>query len=317
MIQRVFGVYLLCTALSAQDKPATTAVAEATIDAPAAEIWRVFSTAEGYKTLGVAQAEIDFRPGGLIRTHYSPTGQLGDEGTIVSEILTYDPGHVITTRISRPPKGFPFMTAYRTVWTVVTLTDAGSGRTRVRAAMAGFDATPESQAMRAFFERANASVLEEFQRHYPKPAAPAGAAPGKLEAFAPLIGRDWTAPLPNGNLTDTHRFEWIYGRKFIRNTHAVKSANGQVVYEGETVYAWDARASRIVWWYWNASGGFLEGTASIGSDGAITTEGQNHGGANQLDRTRSTMRITPDGWTFSPSSEKDGVWETAPTRTYR
>ena len=72
-----------------------------------------------------------------------------------------------------------------------------------------------------------------------------------------------------------------------------------------------------MWWYWNASGGYLEGTASIGADGAITTEGQNHGDASQLDRTRSTIRITADGWTFTPSYEKDRVWNNEPSRTYR
>jgi hypothetical protein len=150
-----------------------------------------------------------------------------------------------------------------------------------------------------------------------KPAAPAEAVPGKLDVFAPLIGRNWTAPLPNGNLTDTQRFEWEYGRKFVRNTHEVKTAKGEVVYDGETIYAWDARAGRIVWWYWNASGGYLEGTASISADGAISTEGQNHGDASQLDRTRSTIRMTADAWTFTPSYEKDGVWKNEPMRTYR
>lgn len=297
---------------------ATTVITEGVVDAPVAEIWRVFSTADGYKILGVAQADMDFRPGGLIRTHYKPKGQLGDEGTIITEILAYDPGHVITTRIARPPKGFPFMNAYRTVTTVETFTDAGSGRTHYRLAMVGFDATAESQAMRSFFERGNAAVLEELRQHYMKPAAPAGTAPGKLDAFAPLVGRDWTAPLPTGNVTDTQRFEWVYGKKFIRNTHAVKTKDGAVVYEGETIYAWDARAGRIVWWYWNASGGYLEGTASIGADGTISTEGQNHGGGNQLDRTRSTMRIiAADAWTFAAFSEKDGVWDSGPMRTYR
>jgi len=150
-----------------------------------------------------------------------------------------------------------------------------------------------------------------------KPAPPAGAAAGKLDAFAPLIGRDWTSPLPKGNLTDTQHFEWMYGKKFVRNTHAVKTAKGEVVYEGETVYAWDARSSRIVWWYWNASGGYLEGTVSIGADGAINTEGQNHGNSDQLDRIRSSIRIMGDRWTFAPSYEKDHVWNSEPIRTYR
>lgn len=144
-----------------------------------------------------------------------------------------------------------------------------------------------------------------------------GSTTGKFEAFAPLIGRDWTAPLPNGNLTDTQRFEWMFGKKFIRNTHAVKTAKGEVVYEGETVYAWDARAARIVWWYWNASGGYLEGVASISADGAITIEGQNHGDTSQLGRIRSIIRISAGAWTFAPSSEKDGVWTSQPARTYR
>ena len=246
MIKYISGIALLCVALSAQDKAVTdAAITEGVVDAPLAEVWRVFSTAQGYKNLGVAQVDMDFRPGGLIRTHYDPKGQLGDEGTIVTEILAYDPGHSITTRIARPPKGFPFPTAYKTVWTVVTLTDAGSGHTHLREAMVGFDATAESQAMRAFFERGNATVLEELQRHYAKPAAAANAAPGHLDALKPLIGRDWSAPLPGGQVTDTQRFEWMYGNRFIRNTHWVKTPNGDVVYEGETVYAWDSRADRM------------------------------------------------------------------------
>ena len=148
------------------------------------------------------------------------------------------------------------------------------------------------------------------------PATTAGPTHGKLDAFAPLIGRDWTAPLPKGSLYDTQHFEWMFDKKFIRNTHAVKTAKGEVVYEGETVYAWDTRSSRIVWWYWNVSGGYLEGTASIGSDGSITTEGQNHGDTKQLDRTRSTIRITNGAWTFAPSYVKDGAWISEPMRTY-
>lgn len=150
-----------------------------------------------------------------------------------------------------------------------------------------------------------------------KPTIPAVTIPGKLDAFAPLIGRDWTASLPKGDLTDTQRFEWMYSKKFIRNTHAVKTAKGEIVYEGETIYAWDARSGRIVWWYWNVSGGYLEGTASLGTDGTISIEGENHGDAKQLDRTRSTIHITADAWTFVPSYEKDHVWTIEPMRTYR
>src|SRR4051794_5495167 len=74
---------------------------------------------------------------------------------------------------------------------------------------------------------------------------------GPLEVFAPLVGGEWVADFPGGQVTDTQRFEWAFNRQFVRNVHEVR-AGGQVVYSGETMYAWDERASRIVWWYWNS-----------------------------------------------------------------
>ena len=42
--------------------------------AAVAEVWRLFTTSEGYKATGVAQAEVDLRIGGEIRSHYDPKG---------------------------------------------------------------------------------------------------------------------------------------------------------------------------------------------------------------------------------------------------
>src|SRR5437016_3324331 len=85
------------------------AITEGIISAPNDEIWRVFSTAEGFKALGVAQAKMDFRVGGLILTSYDLQANLGDDKTIQTEIIAYDPKRLLVTRIHQPPKGFPFM----------------------------------------------------------------------------------------------------------------------------------------------------------------------------------------------------------------
>src|SRR5262245_16016583 len=47
-------------------------VTEGFINASPSEVWRIFTTAEGYKQTGVASADVDFRIGGTIRTHYAP-----------------------------------------------------------------------------------------------------------------------------------------------------------------------------------------------------------------------------------------------------
>lgn len=160
---------------------------EGVIQAPVAEVWRVFTTAEGFKKLGVAQCEIDFCIGGLIRTHYDPNGVLGDEGTIQNEILAYEPPRILSLRIHRPPKGFPFSeSTWKRTWSVVTLTDLGDGRTHVRLAGMGYTDDDESRKMREFFEKENAWVMQHLQRQFdpsvPNPAGPAHAEP----PFAPI-----------------------------------------------------------------------------------------------------------------------------------
>jgi uncharacterized protein YndB with AHSA1/START domain len=153
-------------------------VTEGVVQAPVAEIWRVFTTGEGYKALGVAKAEIDLRPGGLIRSTYDAAKPLDGDAAIQTEILAYEPMRMIATRIHRPPNGFPFKEAWRSVWTVVSLADLGGGRTNVRVAMMGYGQDPESQSMREFFRNGNAWVLKTLQSHFgatPPPPGPAHA----------------------------------------------------------------------------------------------------------------------------------------------
>ena len=141
-------------------------VNEATVNAPVEAVWNVWTSGEGYKSVGVAQAEVDFRIGGLIRSHYSASGVLGDDETIENRILAYEPQRMIAIRIERPPKSFRFKEAWKTVWTVITLTDVGSGRTHIRVASMGFGTDQESAAMRRFFESGNASTLKVLQNHF-------------------------------------------------------------------------------------------------------------------------------------------------------
>jgi len=148
-----------------QTLDAPSFINEATINAPVAAVWNVWTSGEAYKSLGVAQAEVDLRIGGLIRAHYSATGVLGDDETVVNRILAYEPQRMIAIRIEHPPKSFPFKEAWKTVWTVITFTDLGNNQTHIRAASMGFGTDEESIAMRRFFETGNDSTLKSLQNH--------------------------------------------------------------------------------------------------------------------------------------------------------
>jgi uncharacterized protein YndB with AHSA1/START domain len=140
-------------------------VTEGFVNAPVAQVWRIFTTADGYKATGVAHAEVDLRIGGTIRTHYDPKGTLGDPETIVNEILAYEPQRMLTIRISQAPASFPYRTAMRTTWTVIYFTPSGD-MTHVRIVGLGYGDDAESQAMRKFFAEGNRQTLDHIAKPF-------------------------------------------------------------------------------------------------------------------------------------------------------
>ena len=143
-------------------------VNEGTVNAPIDDVWKVWSTSEGYRTLGVALADVDLRLGGLIRSRYAAGGTLGDEQTIENEILAYEPPRMIAIRIRKTPANFPFKEAWKHTWTVVTLTPLDNDRTVVRVSSLGYKADPEFLAMRRFFEQGNADTIKKLVARFAK-----------------------------------------------------------------------------------------------------------------------------------------------------
>jgi len=162
----------LCLCLIAVNAVAAPgeAVSEAVIDAPPADVWKSFTTKEGAESWMVAKAEIDLKNGGLMRTHYSKDGVLGDDGTIDNIFLSLDPGRMYSMRIAKPPAKFPFKSAWQSVWTVVYFESVGNDKTRVLIRMLGYTDDEESQKMREFFLRGNQYTLDKLAEKFRKSA---------------------------------------------------------------------------------------------------------------------------------------------------
>lgn len=166
LIGMVLGWLALSTRPTMAAEPQVT---EGFINASTAEVWRIFTTAEGYKLTGAARAEVDLKLGGLIRAHYDPNGQLGDADTIVNEILAYEPERMLAIRIKQAPAGFPHKDAIAGTWTVIYMNPAGDDMTQVRIIGLGYTDTPQSQAMRKYFAKGNRWTLDHIgKRYWPK-----------------------------------------------------------------------------------------------------------------------------------------------------
>lgn len=165
---RTVWLLLLSAAFTFAQAGEGSFVNEGDVNAPVVEVWKVFSTGEGYKKLGPQLADMDFRIGGLIRTRYSADGVLGDDGTIEQEIMAYEPLRMLAVRIHKPPKTFPFKETWKHTWTVITLTDAGGGKTHVRTTSLGYNDSAEDKAMATFFKAGNQEVIETLQKAFAK-----------------------------------------------------------------------------------------------------------------------------------------------------
>ena len=162
---RALFLVLLCACGTAQAADEVSFVNEGVIPAPIDEVWRVFSTSDGYKTLGPALADVDLRVGGLIRSRYRADGALGDPETIENVIVDYRAPVMMAIRIQKPPASFPFKEAWKSTWTVLTLTPTDNG-THLRATSYGYGTDEEPLAMRRFFEAGNQQTIETLRRHF-------------------------------------------------------------------------------------------------------------------------------------------------------
>jgi uncharacterized protein YndB with AHSA1/START domain len=140
-------------------------VTEGFVNAPVAEVWRIFTTSEGYLATGAAQAEVRLEVGGEIRSHYDPKGKLGDAETIVNEILAYEPERMLAIRIKQAPASFPHRDAVAGTWTVIYFAPAGD-MTQVRIVGLGYNDSPASQALRKFFAEGNRWTLDHIAKPY-------------------------------------------------------------------------------------------------------------------------------------------------------
>ena len=73
---------------------------------------------------------------------------------------------MIATRIQKTPASFPFKTAWKSPWTVVTLKPVDGNRTSMRVASLGYGADEESLAMRRFFETGNQQTIDNIRRYF-------------------------------------------------------------------------------------------------------------------------------------------------------
>src|SRR5262245_60762921 len=127
---------------------------EAVIDAPVDAVWDAYTTKAGLESWMVPHADVDLKVGGKFRTHFEPTGKIGDDQTIEHTILSFEPKRMLSLKMLKTPAGFPFERSFSQLWSIVYFMPEG-GKTRVTEVTMGFDQSLESQQLKQFLNEGN------------------------------------------------------------------------------------------------------------------------------------------------------------------
>jgi uncharacterized protein YndB with AHSA1/START domain len=131
------------------------------IDAPAAEVWPLIATSEGWRSWAAPVAEVDLRVGGEIETSYDRNARIGGPGNIHNRIVSFEPNRSLVIQIAQAPPGFPHAEEARNLSTALELEPRGS-RTLVRVRMSGFREGEAYDALFRFFDAGNAYTLNKL-----------------------------------------------------------------------------------------------------------------------------------------------------------
>jgi hypothetical protein len=134
------------------------------------EIWRAFSTADGWKSFAVAFAEVEMKVGGIIETSYNAKARLGDPDNIKNEIVAYIPGRMMAIRCVQAPRDFKHQQEFFSTATVFEIVPMGKQKTWLLLTAVGYRAGEAFDDLFKKFRWGDAYTLEKLRARFEKPA---------------------------------------------------------------------------------------------------------------------------------------------------
>ena len=140
---------------------------EGTVPAPAAEVWKAFTTAEGLKTWIAPVVSIDLRIGGSIATHYDKNATIGSPGTITLPIINYLEGEMITLKVILNGSFAAKARAEdKNLQEVIQIIPVSATTTKIISSMMGWGTGKEWDDAYKFFSRGNEWTYRELIKSF-------------------------------------------------------------------------------------------------------------------------------------------------------
>jgi uncharacterized protein YndB with AHSA1/START domain len=157
------------------------------VSAPLEEAWRMYTTADGFRTWAAPFAKIDLRVGGEYETSYNSAAAAGAPANIRNEIVALIPLRLVVIRNVQAPPDTPFdAPTFQATQTAVHFHAIDQRLTRVTLQNAVYLDGAKYDGVYKFFLAGNRWTLAKFRERFergpvewgkPEPLQPAAAEP--------------------------------------------------------------------------------------------------------------------------------------------
>lgn len=138
----------------------------AVVPAPAADVYRAFTTTEGFRSWAVPMTKVDLRIGGMMESSYDARAKLGDPNNIKNEIVAYVPDRLLVIRNRQAPAGFADPELFARTVTVMEFQPMGPKATRVVITNAGYGKGERWDTLYGHFEWGDAYMLAQLVKRF-------------------------------------------------------------------------------------------------------------------------------------------------------
>lgn len=139
-------------------------IQEVSVSAAVEDVWKAYTTSEGWTGWAAPRADIDLRVGGTIRTAYA--GEIGGENTNTLQIVNYVPYRLLTLRADVSDNWPEIMKKDADkLSNVILFESTGPNTTRIQSFGIGYTDSPELEQLMGFFIKANEGLLENLKAY--------------------------------------------------------------------------------------------------------------------------------------------------------
>jgi uncharacterized protein YndB with AHSA1/START domain len=133
-----------------------TVVVVATFKQAPRQIWKWFSTEDGYKCWIAPVVKLNMRTGGAVKTNYDKSAKIGDAGTITLPILNYVENEALTFKVNLNEKFSADLRAHdNRLQEIIQLHGLSNGGTKMVSTMVGWGDGPDWDKAAQFFVQGN------------------------------------------------------------------------------------------------------------------------------------------------------------------